>query len=89
MLIGQEIGLAFLIPTALTKLATNPYLEGDMFEGDVLMAVVKQSDFILNTAPELAEPFLDICRRVTNAHHCPLSKRNIHIINSILDDHPR
>jgi hypothetical protein len=86
MLIDQGIGLPFVIPTVLTKLKTNPFLEGDMFEGDVLMAVVKQKDFVLNDAPEMSEPFLDICRRVTNANHSPLSKRNIHLINSVLDD---
>jgi hypothetical protein len=88
MLISQGIGLPFLIPVALTKLKTNPFLEGDMFEGDVLMAVVKQNDFILNTPSQMKEQFLDICRRVTKANHCPLPKRDMHFINLILDDNP-
>ena len=85
VLIDEGIGLACVIPAALAKLKTNLFLEGDMFEGDVLMAVVKQKDFILKS-PEMSKEFVEICRRATNASHCPLTKRNLFRIHAVLDE---
>lgn len=39
LLIGQEIGLPFLVPLALEQLAENPWTEGHMYPGDLLKAV--------------------------------------------------
>lgn len=40
IMIGQEIGLSFLIPMALETLRDNLFAEGDMFEGDLLKNVL-------------------------------------------------
>ena len=39
MLIGQEIGLIYLIPLALDLLENNLLVSGDMYDGDLLCAV--------------------------------------------------
>ena len=41
MLIGQQIGLQYLIPRALTLLKDDPLTEGDFYPGDLLCAVLK------------------------------------------------
>ena len=39
IMIGQQIGLAYLIPLALDFLKKNLFAEGDLFEGDLLKNV--------------------------------------------------
>lgn len=39
-MIGQEIGLNYLIPLAIEQLAQNIFAEGDMYEGDLLTNVL-------------------------------------------------
>lgn len=40
IMIGQEIGLLYLVPIALEKLTDNLFAEGDMYEGDLLNNVL-------------------------------------------------
>ena len=41
VMIGQSIGLGFLIPLAVELLQENPFAGGDYYPGDLLSAVVK------------------------------------------------
>ncbi|WP_258098724.1 contact-dependent growth inhibition system immunity protein [Marinoscillum pacificum] len=41
IMIGQNIGLPFLIPLAIEQLAIDLLAEGDMYEGDLLVNVLK------------------------------------------------
>ncbi|MEH0547714.1 contact-dependent growth inhibition system immunity protein [Streptomyces sp. B21-105] len=43
LLIGQDIGLAYLLPLALEVLRENPMAEGDMYAGDLLSAVLTRN----------------------------------------------
>ena len=55
LLIGQEIGLSYLIPLALTVLETNIVAEGDMYPGDLLKNVtVVNASFWKNTPEQYA-----------------------------------
>lgn len=40
IMIGQQIGLRWLVPLALEVLETDPLAEGDFYEGDLLCAVL-------------------------------------------------
>lgn len=40
ILIGQNMGLAYLVPIALSILEQNPWAEGDYYPGDLLKSVV-------------------------------------------------
>jgi len=41
IMIGQEIGIDYLIPKALNKLKENILAEGDFYEGDLLKSVLE------------------------------------------------
>lgn len=41
IMIGQKIGLKFLVPLALKKLAEDPLASGDFFPGDLLQNVLR------------------------------------------------
>ncbi|WP_234380577.1 contact-dependent growth inhibition system immunity protein [Streptomyces sp. NRRL F-5122] len=46
LLIGQDIGLPYLLPLALKVLRDNPMAEGDMYEGDLLSAVLTRNPVV-------------------------------------------
>ena len=41
VMIGQQLGLPFLVPLALEKLEADPFAEGDFYAGDLLLAVLR------------------------------------------------
>ena len=41
IMIGQEIGLEYLVPLAIETLTVNLFAEGDLYEGDLLKNVLK------------------------------------------------
>lgn len=55
IMIGQHIGLTWLIPLALEKLKVDILAEGDFYEGDLLTSVLRtSSSYWLNHSLELA-----------------------------------
>ncbi|MEW2570213.1 contact-dependent growth inhibition system immunity protein [Streptomyces sp. NPDC047070] len=53
LLIRQDMGLAHLLPLAVEVLRANPLAEGDMYEGDLLAAVLTRSVVVWSEFPEL------------------------------------
>lgn len=53
LLIGQDIGLPYLLPLALKVLRDNPMAGGDMYEGDLLSAVLTRNPAVWIESPEL------------------------------------
>ncbi|MEU8712521.1 contact-dependent growth inhibition system immunity protein [Streptomyces sp. NPDC048663] len=51
LLIGQDIGLPYLLPLALSVLRENPLAEGDMYEGDLLSAVLTRKPVVWTEFP--------------------------------------
>ena len=49
LLIGQNIGLAFLIPKAIEILNQDILAEGDLYKGDLLIAVIMSEDSFWQT----------------------------------------
>ena len=49
LMIGQSIGLQYLLPRAMAVLANDPLAEGDFYPGDLLVQVVK-----ISPRPQLA-----------------------------------
>lgn len=41
IMIGQQIGLEYLVPLALEQLTANPWISGDCYEGDLLASVLR------------------------------------------------
>ncbi|OLZ65187.1 hypothetical protein AVW11_17395 [Streptomyces amritsarensis] len=53
LLIRQDVGLAYLPPLAVEVLQNDPLAEGDMYEGDLLAAVLTRSAEVWREIPEL------------------------------------
>lgn len=57
LLVGQEIGLDVLVPVAIEVLQRDPLAEGDMYEGDLLCAMLRVGDDFWKPRRALAEQF--------------------------------
>ena len=57
LLIGQEIGLPFLVPLALERLNDDPWAQGHMYPGDLLNAVVTVPANFWHEHPHLVPRF--------------------------------
>ena len=53
ILIGQQIGLPYLVPMALEMLRTDPFTEGDYYGGDLLAAVLRVEAAFWREHPDL------------------------------------
>ncbi|MQS15992.1 hypothetical protein F7Q99_28010 [Streptomyces kaniharaensis] len=53
LLIRQDVSLAYLLPLAAEVLRVDPLAEGDMYEGDLLAAVLTRSAEVWRGFPEL------------------------------------
>ncbi|MFD6941375.1 contact-dependent growth inhibition system immunity protein, partial [Streptomyces goshikiensis] len=53
LLIRQDVGLAHLLPLAVEVLRVDPLAEGDMYEGDLLAAVLTLNPEVWRESPEL------------------------------------
>lgn len=60
MLIGQNIGLEFLIPIALEKLEENILTSGNMYDGDLLFAVAQIDGDFWSKNPDLNNRLVEI-----------------------------
>lgn len=53
IMIGQGLSLQHLMPVALSKLADNPFAEGDFFAGDLLQTVLRTEWMFWEGHPDL------------------------------------
>lgn len=63
-MIGQSIGLKYLVPKALEHLQENPLAAGDFFEGDLLFALLKSDAYAVLNNKYLDEKIIPICEAV-------------------------
>ncbi len=62
-MIGQQVGLSYLIPIALDHLLADPLIEGKSFPGDLLVAVLKADARFWMTVPQSQETAARIVHR--------------------------
>ena len=67
MLIGQEIGLQYLIPLALDILENNLLVSGDMFEGDLLCSVAQVSRQFWDNHEDLKVRAFELSHAITSS----------------------
>lgn len=67
MLIGQEIGLEYLLPIAFELLEESLLVAGDMYEGDLLCAVAQVSSKFWNSHTELKHQAISLLKSVNIA----------------------
>lgn len=60
LLIGQNIGLKYLVPIAIEILKENPLIETDYFEGDLLIKVLNVQESFWDTYPGLKSQILQL-----------------------------
>lgn len=65
LLIGQDIGLRYLLPLALEVLRENSMAEGDMYEGDLLSAVLTRNPSVWAELSELGRELRVIVSKLT------------------------
>jgi hypothetical protein len=66
LLIGQSIGLPYLLPLAVEVLRENPMAEGHIYEGDLLSAVLTRNPAVWTESSELAREFRAIVAELTD-----------------------
>ncbi|WP_329453711.1 contact-dependent growth inhibition system immunity protein (plasmid) [Streptomyces sp. NBC_01724] len=64
LLIGQDIGLPYLLPLAVEVLRENPMAEGHMYEGDLLSAVLTTNSSVWAESPELGRELRGIVSKL-------------------------
>ena len=75
LLIGQDVGLAYLLPLAMEVLRVNPLAEGDMYEGDLLAAVLTRSAEVWRDFPDLRREVREIVSELADVP--PALKREV------------
>ena len=63
IMIGQQIGLPYLIPLALELFRTDPFTAGDFYSGDLLAAVLRAKAAFWREHPELRREAAEIAER--------------------------
>ena len=63
LMIGQSIGLKYLVPLALERLQADPYAEGDFYPGDLLVNVLRSDAGFWRRRPELRRQLVAIAER--------------------------
>lgn len=64
-MIGQQIGLKYLVPLALRELHQRPHAEGDLYEGALLHAVLSIDADFWETRPDLAGDLLTLVNNLS------------------------
>ena len=62
-MIGQDIGLEYLVPLALERLQAEPYAEGDFYPGDLLVDVLHSDAQFWRRSQELRQQLVAITER--------------------------
>jgi contact-dependent growth inhibition (CDI) system CdiI-like immunity protein len=63
IMIGQQIGLEYLIPLALERLREDPFAEGDFYRGDLLENVLRADSRFLVGHPDYRRGIAEIVSR--------------------------
>jgi hypothetical protein len=64
IVVGQRIGLPFLIPMAVERLEDDPLVAGDFYPGDLLQAVVRAGEGFWADHPDSLQRVRKVLRRV-------------------------
>jgi len=68
IMIGQQMGLPYLVPLALEHLRVNPFVSGDFYPGDLLKVVMLVAPAFWQTHPDLWYDADDIIEDLRHAY---------------------
>ena len=63
IMIGQAISLPILIPLAIERLEVEPLAQGDLFDGDLLAAVLRMDDSFWDSHPDSRQRIRQVADR--------------------------
>jgi hypothetical protein len=66
VLIGQDMGIAWLLPLTLDELEQRPFAEGDYYRGDLLCSVLRIAPELLRAQPAQLKRLRHILKRVAH-----------------------
>jgi len=66
LLVGQDVGVTWLLPLALDELEQRPFVEGDYYRGDLLCSVLRVSPALLRAQPEQLKRLRHIVKRLAH-----------------------
>ena len=66
IMIGQNIGLHFLMPKALSVLEDNPLAEGDFFPGDLLRNATSVGSSFFDRSPEILARVVSVTKQAVD-----------------------
>ncbi|MFJ7913027.1 contact-dependent growth inhibition system immunity protein [Kitasatospora sp. NPDC096204] len=75
LLIRQDVGLAYLLPLAVEVLRSDPLAEGNMYEGDLLAAVLTRDAGAWIDSPKLRREVRSIVSELADVS--PALKRDV------------
>ena len=64
LLVGQQVGLPWVLERAVQVLDANPLAEGDFYEGDLLASVLSLPPEVLQRHPQVLERLRSVIERV-------------------------
>jgi len=64
MLVGQKIGLEYLIPMAIEHLEKNPWCSGDYYDGDLLEVVLRVDAEFWHEHPNMQHRLSEVMSRI-------------------------
>lgn len=77
IMIGQNIGLNYLLPLAIEQLRRDPLVAGDLYPGDLLAAVLRVESGFWPVQPQLRRAVQEIVDQITpfpeHHHHALLT----------------
>lgn len=66
LLIGQDISLQRLVPLALARIETDPFIEGSYYPGDLLIGLLRSDSSFWQRHPEYCRRLLAVAARATD-----------------------
>jgi hypothetical protein len=74
VMIGQDIGLPFLIPLAIEELEKDPFACGDFYPGDLLNAVLRIQSVFWEDHVQLSKRLYELVQRLKFDSDGPMAK---------------
>ncbi|MEM9734449.1 MAG: contact-dependent growth inhibition system immunity protein [Pseudomonadota bacterium] len=85
IMIGQNIGLKYLVPKALELLKGNPLAAGDFFEGDLLLNVLRSQAYEFLDQKYLDKKLIPVCEAALALDRDDLHDELRELVNGFLD----
>ncbi|NNF72496.1 MAG: hypothetical protein HKN02_09920 [Rhodobacteraceae bacterium] len=87
IMIGQGIGLKYLLPKAVEELRINPFVAGDFFEGDLLVQVLNRPLADLREDRAIYDALIEISRDALDTGETVLNKADRVVIERFVHGH--